>query len=62
MQAYISDIKALANADMLKLNVKTELMLVTSIRTMHLNDLPTSITTGNAQIPFKQSVINLGFT
>ena len=27
-----------------------------------LNSLPTSITIGNAQIPFKQSVKNLGFT
>ena len=28
----------------------------------HLNNLPTSITIGNAQIPFKQSVMNLRFT
>ena len=41
---------------------KTELMLVTSKRTKHLHNLPTSITIGNAQIPFKQSVKNLGFT
>ena len=48
---------------MLRLNDnKTELMLVTSKRTMHLHNLPTSITIGNAQIPFKQSVMNLGFT
>ena len=48
---------------MLKLNDnKTELMLVTSKRTKHLHSLPTSITIGNAQIPFKQSVKNLGFT
>ena len=48
---------------MLKLNDnKTELMLVTSKRTMHLHSLPTSITIGNAQIPFKESVKNLGFT
>ena len=37
-------------------------MLVTSKRTKHLHSLPTSITVGNAQIPFKQSVKNLGFT
>ena len=37
-------------------------MLVTSKRTKHLHNLPTSITIGNAQIPFKQSVKNLGFT
>ena len=30
--------------------------------TCHLHNLPTSITIGNAQIPFKQSVKNLGFT
>ena len=41
---------------------KTELMLVTSKKTKHLHNLPTSITIGNAQIPFKQSVKNLGFT
>ena len=37
-------------------------MLVTSKRTKHLHNLPTSITIGNVQIPFKQSVKNLGFT
>ena len=48
---------------MLKLNdSKTELMLVTSKRSKHLHNLPTSITIGNAQIPFKQSMKNLGFT
>ena len=39
-----------------------KLMLVISNRTKHLHNLPTSITIGNAQIPFKQSVKNLGFT
>ena len=48
---------------MLKLNDnKTELMLVTSKRTKQLHNLPTSITIENAQIPFKQSVKNLGLT
>ena len=37
-------------------------MLVTSKRTKHLHKLPSSIKIGNAQIPFKQSVKNLGFT
>ena len=37
-------------------------MLVTSNRTKHLHSLPTSITIGNAQIPFKKSVKNLGIT
>ena len=41
---------------------KTELMLVTSKRTRHLHNLPTSITIGNAQTPLKQSVKNLGLT
>ena len=46
---------------MLSLNDNnTELMLVTSKRTKHLHSLPTSVTIGNAQIPFKQSVKNLG--
>ena len=47
---------------MLKLNDnKTELILVTSKRTKHLHNLPASITIGNAQITFKQSLKNLGF-
>ena len=63
MQSCISDVKAWATANMLKLNdSKTELMLVTSKRSKHLHILPTSITIGIAQIPFKQSVKNLGFT
>ena len=63
MQSCISDVKAWATANMLKLNDnKTELMLVTSKRTKHLHNLPTSITIGNAQIPFKQSMKKLGFT
>ena len=63
MQSCISDVKAWATANMLKLNdSKTELMLVTSKRSKYLHNLPTSITIGNAQIPFKQSVKNLGFT
>ena len=63
MQSCISDVIAWATANMLKLNDnKTELMLVTSKRSKHLHSQPTSITIGNAQIPFKQSVKNLGFT
>ena len=63
MQSCISDVKAWATANMLKLNDnKTELMLVTSKRTKHLHSLPTSITIGNAQIPIKKSVKNLGIT
>ena len=63
MQSCISDVKAWATANMLKLNDnKTELMLVTSRRTKHLHSLPTTINIGNAQISFKQSVKNLGIT
>ena len=63
MQSCISDVKAWATVNMLKLNdSKTYFMLVTSKRSKHLHSLPTSITIGNAQIPFKQSVKNLGFT
>ena len=63
IQSWISDVKAWVTVNMLKLNDnKIELMLVTSKRTKHLHNLPTSITIENAQIPFKQSVRNLGFT
>ena len=63
MQSCISDVKAWATANMLKLNDnKAELMLATSNRTRHLRNLPTSITMGNDQIPFTQSVKNLGIT
>ena len=63
MQSCLSDVKAWATANMPKLNDnKTELMLVTSKRTKHLHSLPTSLTIGNAQIPFKKSVKNFGFT
>ena len=63
MQSCIGDVKAWATANMPKLNdSKIELMLVTSKSSKHLHSLPTSITIGNAQIPFKQSVKNLGFT
>ena len=55
--------EAWASANMLILNDnKTELMPVISKRTKHFHNLPTSITIGNAQVPFKQSVKNLGFT
>ena len=63
MQSCMSDFKAWATSNMLKLNDnKTELMLVTSKRTKHHHGLLTSITIGNAQIPFKKSVKTLGFT
>ena len=52
MQSCISDVNAWATVNMLKLNDKTELLLVTPKRTKHLHDLPTSITIGHAQIPF----------
>ena len=62
IQSCIRDVKAWVTASMHELNDnKTELMLVTSKRTKHLHNLPTSITMGNVQIPFKQSVKNLRF-
>ena len=62
MQSCISDVKAWPTANMLKLNDnKTELMLVASKRTKHLHSLPTSITNGIAQIPFKKSMKNFQF-
>ena len=61
MLSCMSDVKAWVTANMLILNdSKTELMLVISKRSKHLHNLPTSITMGNAQIPFKQSVKNMG--
>ena len=63
MQSCMSDVKALATVNMLRLDdTKTELILVNAKRTMYLHSQPTSITIGNAQIPFKESVRNLGFT
>ena len=63
MQSCIGDVKAWATADMLKYNDNmTELMLITSKRATHLHSLPTTITIGNEQIPFKQSLKKLGFT
>ena len=63
MQSCICDVKAWSTASLPKLNDnKTELMLVTSNRTKHLHNLPTSITIDNAQIPFSRSVKKLGFT
>ena len=63
MQSCIGDIKAWATLNMLRLNDnKAELMFVTSKRTNHLHNLPTSITIGNAHNPFMQSVKNFEFT
>ena len=63
IQSCMSDIKAWATVNRLRHNDnKTVLMIVTCKRTKHLHNLPTSITIGNAQIPFKQSVKNLGLT
>ena len=62
MQSNISGVKALATANMLKLNDRTKLMLVISKRTKHHHNLPTSITIGNAEIHNRQSVRNFGFT
>ena len=62
IQSCISDVKTWATANMPKFtDDKTKLMLVTSKRTKHLHSQPTSITIGNAQIRFKQSVKNIGF-
>ena len=58
-QLCISDVKVWTTANMLNVNDNnTELRLVTSKRTKHLHTIPTSITIGNAQITFKQSVKN----
>ena len=63
MLSCISDVIAWVSVNMLGLNDnKTELMLVTSKRTKHLHNLPTSITIGNDKIPVIQSVKHLSFT
>ena len=63
MQSCIGDVKAWATANMPKFNDnKTELMLVTSKRNKYLHTPLTSITIGNAQVSFKQSVKKLGFS
>ena len=52
MQSCICDAKSWATANKLELNNnKTELMLVTEKRTKHLNNPPSSINIGKAQIP-----------
>ena len=62
MKSCLCDVKAWATANMLRLNnSKAKLMLVTSIRTMYLHNLPSSIIIGNAEIPLRQSVTNFGF-
>ena len=60
IQSCISDVKAWATAKMLRFTDKTNIMLVTSKRTKHLHSIPTSITTDNDQLPFRQSVKNKG--
>ena len=62
-QSCISDVKVWATANMSKPNDnRAKLMLVTSKRTKHLHNQPTSITIGNVQILFKLSVKNLDLT
>ena len=62
MMSCISDVKAWATVNMLKLYGNMEFLLVNLKRTMYLHNMPASITIGNVQIPFMQSVKNLGFT
>ena len=58
MKSCIGDVKALVTAKMLKhIENETELMLVRYNRPMHLHNLPTSLTIGDDQIPFKLSVL-----
>ena len=63
MQSCRGDVKSLASVNILRLNVnKSDLVFVTSKGSRHPHSLPTSITIGIAQVPFKQSVKNLGLT
>ena len=61
LQSCIGDAKTLATANMLLLNDKTELMLVTSKRTKHHHNLPTSITSGNAPNSTQTVCKEIGF-
>ena len=62
MQSCICDVKDWATANVLMpIDNKTTFMLVTSKRTKHLHSLPTLITIGKAQIPFKLTE-EFGFT
>ena len=59
MQSSKSNVSNWATAIMLmRYDYIAEIMLDTSMKT-HRNNQPTSTTFGNAQIPFKQSVMNL---
>ena len=61
MQSCICDVKAWATANKLRLNDnKTELMLVTSKRTKHLHNLPSSITMGD-MLKFPSNSEEFGF-
>ena len=63
MLSCMSYIKAWAVENMLTFNyIKAEFVLVISKSANRLHNLPTSITFGNAQIPFMQSVKNLSFS
>ena len=61
MLSCISDVKAWATASMPRLN-DNKTHACHHQKTKHLHSLPTAIAIGNAQIPFKKSVKNLGFT
>ena len=60
MQLCIGDVKAWATANMPRLNDnKKDLMIVTSVRSKHLHDQPTSIDKGNVQTRNKKLGLKL---
>ena len=63
MQLCTSGIKACTTAGTLAMNEKNkaELMLITSRRTKHLHNLPTSATIKNVEFHFMQSAKNFSF-
>ena len=63
MQSNMSDIKAGATANILRLNDnKTIIMSVTLKRTKHLHNSLASVSIGNAQVQLKYFVMILGYT
>ena len=63
MQDCISDVKSWMTYNKLKLNDdKTEAMIISAPRLSSSATLPDSLTVGNTQVPFSQSVKNLGVT
>jgi hypothetical protein len=63
MQDCIVDVRSWMTSNKLKLNnEKTEVMLLSSAQMSHKIDRPSTMTVGDATVPFSSSVVNLGVT